>query len=142
MARASSASAAGGGLAPAPESVTNLHRTLKQLVDEAVAARCPQPAAPMHVLLSAAASVPGAPRAPPAQRIRGLKGQREAGEIHDAVVMDPALPREAWTTRCRWKFGCAAHVIVNEQEVTCARCIARRAVEARTVVDERVLSIA
>ena len=142
LARASSACAAGGGLAPAPESVTNLQRTLKQLVDEAVAARCPQQAAPMHVLLSAAASVPGAPRAPPVQKIRGLKGQREAGEVHDAVVMDQALPREAWATRCNWKFGCAAHVIVNDQDVTCARCIARRAVEARTGMDERVLSTA
>ena len=96
----------------------------------------------MHVLLAAAAPVPGAPCAPPVQKIRGLKGQREAGEIHDAVVMDQALPREAWTTRCGWKFGCAAHVILNDQEVTCARCISRRAAEARAVVGERALSIA
>ena len=89
----------------------------------------------MHLQFAAAAAVPGAPCAPPVQRIRGLKGQREAGEIHDAVVMDPTIPREAWASRCGWKFGCTAHVIVADLEVTCARCIARRAVDARSLLD-------
>ena len=134
-------SAAGGVPAPPPTGDPQLRKTLKQLVDEAVAERLPQASpdqaqdAPLlHVALAAAADVPGAPNAPTAQRIRRLLGGRETGEVHDAVVIDEALPREAWTTRCSWKFGLGPHVIRNDLEVTCARCIARRAVESRRLL--------
>ena len=109
------------------------------MVDEAVAARMIPPAAeepisptsPMHASFLAASVVPGAPSLPKAQRIRGLKGEREVGEVHDAVILDLALPKGAWVTRCSWHFGLAPHVIRNDLAVTCARCISRRAVEAR-----------
>ena len=126
----------------APPSKAELKRTLKELVDEAVARQAAELATgsaagaldPLHVTFSAATELPGAPCPPLTQKIRGLKGAREVGHIHDAVVMDPTIPRAAWVTRCAWKFGLGPHILKEGAETTCSRCISNRVVEARSVL--------
>ena len=141
LAQAASAKAAGAGGAPTP-SHSELLKTLKQLVDEAMAERAeqgatgppPAEAGPLHVSFSAARDLPGAPCLPATRQVRGLKGGHEVGEIHDAVVSDPGIPAAAWVTRCRWRFGTVPHRFFDAAETTCARCLSRRAVEARMVL--------
>ena len=139
LARASTAAAAGRMYGTTGPSTAELRRTLAQLVDEAVARKAAEfnddsavgAPDPLHVALTVASAPPGAPKLPPPRQVRGLKGDREVGVIHEVVIADPALPREAWVARCPWRFGLAPHVLLTGREVTCARCISRRTVEER-----------
>ena len=139
LARAASSSAAGGAGGPFGTSRAELRTTLQELVDEAVARRAAEFATdsaagapdPLHAVLTAAPAVPGAPNPPPAQQVRGLKGGREVGEVHEVALADPTLPKAVWSARCPWRFGLAPHVLLTGREVTCARCISRRMVDLR-----------
>ena len=121
-----------------------VRRTLKDLVDEALALRAADVATdaaaqepnPLHVLFTAAASTPGAPCPPPPQQVQGLRGERPVGVVHDVAVADRILPKEAWSTLCGWRFGSSPHRLTTNLAITCARCTARR------VVNERRLAIA
>ena len=135
LAQASSARAAGAD-GTASLSQSELRKTLKQLVGEALAQRAleekAQPttglADPMLLSFAAARELPGAPALPPVRRVRGHRG----GVVHDAIVCDPGLTSAAWVTRCNWRFGGSPHELLDTGETTCARCLSRQAVEARS----------
>ena len=138
LAQAAASSAGGGVGGPNGPSREELRKTLQELVDEAIARRTADSSesavgdpGPMHAILTAASAPPGAPGLPPPRQVRGLKGGREVGETHDVAIADPALPEDAWVTRCGWRFGRTAHAVFFDREATCARCMARRTVDIR-----------
>ena len=139
LATAAATSASGGDLmghtGPSPQ----LLQTIQDLVDQAVARRQLQDAAPeaeslphpIEVAFHSASSFPGAPSLPPARQVRAAKAGQDSGIVHDAVVCDQAIPADGWVTRCSWHFGRRPHVLMDNAVVTCARCLSRRLVETR-----------
>ena len=140
LASAAAACAEGRAITPAAPS-PHLLKTIRELVDEALADRLEQApseqdpqvaeADPLLTSLVSASAVPGAPDLPPVRRVRGVKGSTEIGEIHDAVICDPAVPTDGWVTRCSWRFGRSKFIFKDGSEATCARCLSSRQVEAR-----------
>ena len=132
LAIAASASTAGAGPSEPATLSPHLRKTIEELVDEALARRQPhEETEPLLQIFQGATAVPGSPDLPPVRKVRSMKGSVEAGEVHDAVFCDPAIPREGWVTRCSWHFGRSAHIFKDSAEVTCARCLSKRVVEAR-----------
>ena len=132
LAVAASASAAGAAPAGSAGPSKLLRKTIEELIDEALAQRLPRESAdPLLLAFQSSSAVPGAPDLPPVRRVRGMKGAAEAGEVHDAVICDPAIPREGWVTRCSWRFGRSSFIFKDGAEATCARCLSSRQVEAR-----------
>ena len=71
---------------------------------------------------------------PPPQQVRGRKGEREVGEVHDVALADATLPKEAWVTLCGWRFGKGSHVLLSGRQVTCAKCLAAAVARERRIL--------
>ena len=133
-ARVSSSGSAGPGL-----STAELLKSLEQLVEDAVAKKAADGAFtsaagepdPLSLSLTTSLDLPGAPGCATQQKVRPLKGDQEMGWMHDVLLCDPALPKEAWITRCGWRFGGSQFRLHPTAETTCSRCIGRRATELR-----------
>ena len=54
--------------------------------------------------------------------VRPYQGAQGVGKVHEVIVCDPCLPREAWITRCGWNFGCSSHLVGGDDAVTCSDC--------------------
>ena len=133
LAKAASASAAG---IPDGDSKAyqRLRRTILDVVKEALDARQEedQQIEQLRLEVAAAPTELGAPYVQSRQQVQGVRAGRPHGLMHDVLLRDESLPREAWVTRCTWRFGAVEHATFTGAVTTCARCISRRAVEART----------
>ena len=76
---------------------------------------------------------PGAPSPAIGQQVQAVRKGKPQGLIHDVLLADPCVPKEAWVTRCAtWHFGHSEHALLEGVVPTCTRCVAKRFLAART----------
>ena len=76
---------------------------------------------------------PGAPSPASGQQVQAVRKGKPQGLIHDVLLADPCVPKEAWVTRCAtWHFGHSEHALLEGVVPTCTRCVAKRFLAART----------
>ena len=150
LARASAARTAGAGPAAPAVDHSKLLKSLKELVDEAVAKKAAEgaftPAAgepdPVASAIATSLEIPDGLGPATDMRVQRQKGPQAAGPVHDVFLHDLALPRDAWVTSCGWRFGHSEHTVGALGEVTCAGCTARRVTARRREAGERRLALA
>ena len=142
LARSATASAAGTGSTEQALARAELLKSLEQLVEQAVAKKAAEGALataagepdPIVTTVATSLEIPGAPNLACALMVRSATGPPGGAPLHDAIFCDPAVPRAAWVTRCGWHFASSPHTLLTTGEITCGRCIGRRAVDARKLL--------
>ena len=81
-----------------------------------------------HELLDAVVRQDADERRPSAGAGGSSSGQvlnRDSGVVHAILIGPPTMPAAAWSTRCGWRFGLAAHALepgARRVSAACARC--------------------
>ena len=150
LARASAARTASAGPAVPAVDHAKLLKSLKELVEEAVAKKAAEGAftlaagEPDSVATSLATSleIPVGLGSTSERRVQGQKGSQAAGPVHDVFLHDPAILKDAWVTSCGWRFGHSEHLVSALGDATCAACMARRITARRREEGRHKFSLA